>query len=39
LAIGLRDASAGPAYLDGVLEPTLVAVEARLRAHAEAGDA
>lgn len=37
LAMGLRDASAGPAYLDGVLEPTLVAVESRLRGHAEAG--
>ena len=37
LAIGLRDTAAGPAYLDGILEPTLVAVEARLRAHAESG--
>lgn len=37
LAMGLRDTAAGPAYLDGILEPTLVAVEARLRAHAEAG--
>lgn len=37
LAMGLRDTAAGPAYLDGILEPTLVAVEARLRAHAEVG--
>ena len=32
LAMGLRDTAAGPAYLDGILEPTLQAVEARLRA-------
>lgn len=37
LAMGLRDTAAGPAYLDGILEPTLVAVEARLGAHAAAG--
>lgn len=37
LVMGLRDAAAGPAYLDGILEPTLAAVERRLQAHAEAG--
>lgn len=37
LASGVYDDSVGPAYLDGVLEPTLQAVEQRLRAHAEAG--
>jgi AcrR family transcriptional regulator len=37
LAMGLQETAAGPAYLDGVLEPTLAAVEARLRAHAGAG--
>lgn len=37
LAMGLQGEGAGPAYLDGVLEPTLRAVEERLRRHAEAG--
>lgn len=37
LTMGLADGAAGPAYLDGVLEPTLAAVESRLRRHAEAG--
>lgn len=37
LAAGVRDAAVGPAYLDGVLEPTLQAVERRLRRHAELG--
>lgn len=34
LVMGLRDAAAGPAYLEGILEPTLVTVERRLRVHA-----
>lgn len=34
LAVGIDDEQAGPGYLDGVLEPTLAAVEARLRVHA-----
>lgn len=37
LARGLQGAGAGPAYLDGVFEPTLVAVEAPLRSHGEEG--
>lgn len=37
LAAGAHDAAVGPAYLDGVLEPTLQAVERRLRRHAELG--
>lgn len=37
LTMGMQDEGAGPAYLDGVLEPTLRAVEARLRCHALAG--
>jgi AcrR family transcriptional regulator len=37
LAAGLHDAAVGPAYLDGVLEPTLQALERRLRRHAERG--
>ncbi len=37
LAMGLQGEAMGPAYLDGVLEPTLVAVEARLRRHAADG--
>lgn len=37
LAMGLQSEAAGPAYLDGVLEPTLAAVEQRLRAHAREG--
>lgn len=34
LAAGLFDEQAGPGYLDGVLEPTLRALEDRLRLHA-----
>lgn len=37
LTMGLQDGAAGPAYLDGLLEPTLAAVEARLARHAAAG--
>lgn len=37
LGSGLHDAAVGPAYLDGVLEPTLQALERRLRRHAELG--
>lgn len=36
LAAGVYEAVVGPAYLDGVLEPTLQATERRLAAHAEA---
>jgi len=39
LAAGLFDAQAGPGYLDGVLEPTVLAIEARLRVHARRGEA
>lgn len=38
LAAGLFDEAAGPGYLDGVLEPTVLAMEARLRVHAERGE-
>ncbi len=38
MAAGLLDAQIGPAYLDGLLEPTVIAMEARLRAHAERGE-
>lgn len=37
MAAGAYDAAVGPAYLDGVLEPTLQAIERRLQAHARAG--
>jgi len=37
LAAGLCDDQAGPGYLDGVLEPTLLALEERLRVHARRG--
>lgn len=37
LSAGLQDEQAGPGYVDGVLEPTLMALEARLRVHAERG--
>lgn len=37
LVVGAYDVEAGPAYLDGVLEPTLQAIEARLAGHAAAG--
>lgn len=39
MAAGLFDETAGPGYLDGVLEPTVLAMEARLRAHARRGEA
>lgn len=38
LVVGLGDADVGPGYLDGVLEPTILAMEARLREHARRGD-
>ncbi len=34
LSVGLFDSVAGPGYLDGVLEPTVLAMEARLKVHA-----
>lgn len=39
LGLGLSDASAGPAFLAGVLEPTQQALERRLRIHALRGEA
>lgn len=36
MAAGIYDAAVGPAYLGGVLEPTLQAVERRLKVHAAA---
>jgi len=38
MSAGLFDAVAGPGYLDGVLEPTVRAMEARLRVHARRGE-
>lgn len=38
MAAGVADPAAGPGYLDGVLEPTMRAVEQRLRVHAERGE-
>lgn len=38
LRVGLRQPALGPAYLADVLEPTLVAVEARLERHAARGE-
>lgn len=38
LCAGLADEQAGPGYLDGVLEPTLQALEERLRVHAGRGE-
>lgn len=38
LQVGLRQPALGPAYLADVLEPTLVAVEARLERHAARGE-
>jgi hypothetical protein len=38
LAAGLFDLRVGPAYLDGVLEPTVLALEERLRVHTERGE-
>lgn len=37
LTLGAYQAGVGPAYLEGLLEPTLQAVERRLQAHARAG--
>lgn len=39
LAVGMFDPSAGPGYLEGVLDPTLAALEQRLRRHAQRGEA
>lgn len=39
MAAGLFDEDAGPGYLDGVLEPTVLAMEERLRVHARRGEA
>jgi hypothetical protein len=39
LAAGLFDEQAGPGYIEGVLEPTVLAIEARLRVHAGRGEA
>lgn len=39
MSAGLYDAIAGPGYLDGVLEPTVRAMEERLRVHARRGEA
>jgi AcrR family transcriptional regulator len=38
LRSGLRDSRLGPAYLATLLEPTLAAVESRLKAHQKAGE-
>jgi AcrR family transcriptional regulator len=38
IAAGISDAAAGPAYVNGVLEPTVQAIERRLRVHAERGE-
>ncbi len=38
MAAGLGEPSTGPAYLDGVLEPTVRAFEARLGVHASRGE-
>lgn len=38
MAAGLFDEAAGPGYLDGVLEPTVLAMEERLRVHARRGE-
>jgi AcrR family transcriptional regulator len=35
LAAGVYDSQVGPGYLDGILEPTLQALEQRLRIHTE----
>lgn len=37
MSAGLFDEVAGPGYLEGVLEPAVLATEARLRAHAARG--
>ena len=38
LIAGVGDETIGPGYLDGVLEPTIRALETRLREHAKRGD-
>lgn len=38
LAVGMRDAIVGPAYLQQILEPTLRAVETRLGHHVQSGE-
>jgi AcrR family transcriptional regulator len=38
LAVGIHDREAGPGTVDGVLEPTIQAIEARIAAHVERGD-
>lgn len=38
LAVGMRDAIVGPAYLQQILEPTLRAVETRLEHHVQSGE-
>lgn len=38
LSAGLSDGETGPGYLDGVLDPTVLAVEARLRVHGQRGE-
>lgn len=39
LSVGLGDVVTGPGYVDGVLEPTVLAMEQRLRVHAGRGEA
>lgn len=39
LSAGLDDRVAGPGYLEGILEPTVLAFEERLRVHARRGEA
>lgn len=38
MSVGLGERSVGAAYLDGVLEPTVLAMEARMRSLAERGE-
>jgi len=38
LAVGIHDREAGPGMVDGVLEPLIQAIEARIAAHVERGD-
>lgn len=38
LSAGLDDTVSGPGYLEGVLEPTVLAMEERLRVHARRGE-
>lgn len=38
MAAGVDDPLAGPGYIEGVLEPTVRAIEARLAVHAQRGD-